>query len=104
MSFSRLAVTALSWGLLSVTLSRGALIYDVADIPDVQYDFIIIGGEGAILAVPRLALIFARPGSGGASGNVVANRLSENPKHQVLVLEAGPTFALCAESIGGFFD
>ncbi|KAJ7438136.1 aryl-alcohol oxidase [Mycena galericulata] len=47
----------------------GKIYEDVSDLPDLEYDFVIVGG--------------------GAAGNVVANRLTENPHFSVLVLEAG---------------
>ncbi|KAF7357759.1 L-sorbose 1-dehydrogenase [Mycena venus] len=41
--------------------------------------------------------------SGGTAGNVVANRLSENPNHSVLVLEAGGSNANVLDIIVPFF-
>ncbi|KAJ7148654.1 pyranose dehydrogenase [Mycena crocata] len=54
--------------LLLLTLgSNGVQIYeDVSELPTFEYDFVVVG-----------------------AGNVVANRLTENPDFSVLVLEAG---------------
>ncbi|KAG6895956.1 hypothetical protein C0992_011314 [Termitomyces sp. T32_za158] len=63
---------ALSVALI-FTLPTHAIIYEkVSDLPkNHNYDFIVVGG--------------------GTAGNVVANRLTENPKFKVLVIEAGPS-------------
>ncbi|KAF9445818.1 GMC oxidoreductase [Macrolepiota fuliginosa MF-IS2] len=51
----------------------------IQDVPIAKWDFIIVGG--------------------GTAGSVLANRLTENPNHNVLVIEAGPTNEGVEESI-----
>ncbi|KAJ7654799.1 pyranose dehydrogenase [Mycena rosella] len=62
------------------SLARAAQIYeDVSELPTFTFDFVVVGG--------------------GTAGNVVANRLTENPNFSVLVVEAGVSNAGVIPSI-----
>ncbi|KIJ54911.1 GMC oxidoreductase [Sphaerobolus stellatus SS14] len=70
--------------LLATGLSCHAKLYEnAADLPAKEFDFVVVGG--------------------GTAGNVVANRLTEDPTVSVLVLEAGPSNEGVINSIVPFF-
>src|ERR1700733_2941946 len=70
--------------VLSLTLCRAAIVPTPSNTT--KYDFVIVGGKLFFFTLGFLQLIL----TGGTAGLVLANRLSENPSWNILVLEAGP--------------
>ncbi|KAH6904616.1 aryl-alcohol oxidase [Coprinopsis sp. MPI-PUGE-AT-0042] len=62
---------ALSAILANLQPATGVIVEDLTSLPPMEYDFVIVGG--------------------GTAGCVLANRLTENPLFNVLVIEAGNT-------------
>jgi len=68
-----------------------AIYNDPSQLPrGAKYDFIVVGGRYLSLLNPYLTDTVAA----GTSGNVIANRLSENHKWRVLVIDAGRLWVL----------
>lgn len=89
------SMTIYTWYFVSffVAPCLGGIVETVAELPGQEFDFLVIGGEGPSSSLgypPSIKhLLFL---TGGTAGNVIANRLTENPKHSVLVLEAGGSY------------
>lgn len=79
--------------LLATLRARGALFTAPEDLPQKQYDFVVVGGKLPVLfnAFITIVTMWLFRIAAGAAGNVIANRLTENPNFSVLVIEAGIT-------------
>ena len=77
--------------LAFVSLVQGTLYERFEDVPKHSpFDFVIIGGKFSNLNLNANRSNVHNPG--GTAGNALANRLTENPLFNVLVLEAGPSY------------
>ncbi|KAJ7919791.1 aryl-alcohol-oxidase from pleurotus Eryingii [Mycena leptocephala] len=78
---------------LGITLCSSAILESITDLDqlNLEFDFIVVGDTDFYLC------------EGGTAGNVVANRLSEDPDRSVLVLEAGGSNADVLDIIVPFY-
>jgi hypothetical protein len=71
--------------LLFALPASAVLLDNPSKLVTKTFDFVVVGGK---ILLHHLFLS-SNTVPGGVAGNVVANRLSENPEYSVLVLEAG---------------
>lgn len=75
--------------VLNAIRSAAVLYRSIQTLPTTIYDFIIVGGQPNTIS--EINQDYLRLFPGGTAGNVIANRLTENPKWKVLVVESGPS-------------
>ncbi|KAF8994728.1 pyranose dehydrogenase [Cyathus striatus] len=74
---------------IQLQIGQGAIHQSFSEAATaLPYDFVIAGGENKFYVK---SLFHINIISGGTAGSVIANRLTENPKFRVLVIEAGPS-------------
>jgi len=80
-----------SVALAFASLVKGKLYEHFDEVPKHSpFDFVIIGGDFSKLNLNEIRSDIHD--SGGTAGNALANRLTENPLFNVLVIEAGPSY------------